>query len=97
MARYELTVDQELVHALFREIRDRRGCWRRRRTRSSPTRCCPSHIGYGVQSTSPPAQLNAKLKRRSKVVGVFPNPASVERLLGTALMEIDQDRLAAER
>ncbi len=50
-----------------------------------------------VHSTSPPERLNAELKRRSKVVGVFPNPASVGRLLGTVLMEIDEDRLAAER
>ncbi len=50
-----------------------------------------------MHSTNPLERLNAELKRRSKVVGVFPNPAAVERLLGTVLMEIDADWLAAER
>ena len=50
-----------------------------------------------MHSTNPLERLNGELKRRSKVAGVFPNPASVERLLGTVLMEIDEDWQAADR
>lgn len=50
-----------------------------------------------MHSTNPLERLNAELKRRSKVVGVFPNSAAVERLLGTILIEIDEEWQAADR
>ena len=39
-------------------------------------------------------RLNKEVKRRSKVIGIFPNPASVIRLMGSFLME-ENDRWAA--
>jgi len=50
-----------------------------------------------LHSTNLLERLHAELKRRSKVVGVFPNPASVERLLGAVLMEQDAEWQAANR
>jgi putative transposase len=50
-----------------------------------------------MHSTNPLERLNAELKRRSKVVGVFPNAGAVERLLGTVLIEIDEEWQAADR
>ena len=32
-------------------------------------------------------RLNREIKKRTKVVGVFPNPESCERLVGSLLME----------
>ena len=32
-------------------------------------------------------RLNLELKRRSKAIGVFPNEASLTRIIGTVLME----------
>lgn len=39
-------------------------------------------------------RLNKEVKRRSKVVGIFPNAASAVRLMGAFLME-ENDRWAA--
>lgn len=39
-------------------------------------------------------RLNKELKRRSKVIGVFPNDASVLRLMGSVLIELHEAMLA---
>lgn len=41
-------------------------------------------------------RLNKEVKRRSKAIGIFPNAASVERLMGAVLME-ENDRWQAKR
>ena len=40
-----------------------------------------------IWSTSPLAHLNRDIKRRTDVVGVFPNPEALLRLTTTVLME----------
>ena len=44
-----------------------------------------------IHSTNPLERLNKEVKRRTKVVGVFPDRASVLRLVGMNLKEIDDD------
>jgi transposase-like protein len=44
-----------------------------------------------IYSTNPLERLNKEVKRRTRVVEVFPTDGSVERLVGTLLLEIDDE------
>lgn len=50
-----------------------------------------------IHSTNPLERLNKEIKRRTKVVGVFPDRASVIRLVGMNLKEIDEDWRSGSR
>jgi len=50
-----------------------------------------------IHSTNLLERLNKEIKRRTKVVGVFPDRPSVFRLVGTLLNEIDDDWRAPQR
>jgi putative transposase len=50
-----------------------------------------------LHSTNPLERLNKEIKRRSNVVGIFPTSRSVLRLVGTILMEQDDEWTVAER
>jgi transposase-like protein len=59
--------------------------------------CFPRAHWRQIWSTNPLERLNKELKRRCRVVGIFPNEDSVVRLAGAVLLDIHDEWQAAER
>ena len=49
-----------------------------------------------IHSINPPERLNGKIKRRTEVVGIFPNEDAITRLVGAILLE-QNDKSAVQR
>jgi transposase-like protein len=60
-------------------------------------RVFPAEHWTRIYSTNPLERLNKEVKRRTNVVGVFPDVAAVIRLVGAVLQEIDDEWQAGKR
>jgi len=50
-----------------------------------------------IWSTNPLERVNKEIKRRSRVVGIFPNNAAVIRLIGAVLLDMHDEWIAGDR
>jgi transposase-like protein len=56
-----------------------------------------AHLDFPIQhrtkihSTNPLERLNREVKRRADVVGIFPNEGSIVRLIGSVLLEANDE------
>ena len=50
-----------------------------------------------IWSTNPLERLNAEIKRRTRVVGIFPNDASIARLVTAVVVEAHDEWAVSER
>ena len=57
----------------------------------------PEEHHRSIHSVNPLERLNREIRRRTRVVGVFPDRASVYRLVGTLLVNTDEDWRAGRR
>jgi transposase-like protein len=57
----------------------------------------PKELRTKVHSTNPLERLNKEIKRRTDVVGIFPNEAAIERLVGAVLIENNEEWLTTRR
>lgn len=57
----------------------------------------PEEHHRSIHSVNPLERLNREVRRRTRVVGVFPDRSSVYRLVGTLLVNMDEDWRAGRR
>ncbi|MDA0657967.1 MAG: IS256 family transposase [Planctomycetota bacterium] len=59
--------------------------------------CLPLRHRVRMRTSNPIERLNREIKRRTRVVSIFPNDQALLRLVSAVLMEIDEDWMAGKK
>lgn len=59
--------------------------------------CLPRRHRVRMRTSNPIERLNREIKRRTRVVSIFPNDEALLRLVSAVLMEIDEDWLSGKK
>ena len=59
--------------------------------------CLPLRHRLRMRTSNSIERLNREIKRRTRVVSIFPNEAALLRLATAVLMEIDEDWMAGKK
>lgn len=97
--------DAEAVHATWDEVRDRLAASFPKigplmddaRAEVLAFNVFPKAHWQKIWSTNPLERISKEIKRRSRVVGIFPNPAAVIRLVGPVLADMHDEWQAGDR
>ncbi len=90
----------------LQEVADKLNAMGYRKSANTVERFLPGLINYTafpkkhwkrIRTTNMLERVNRELKRRTKVVGVFPNDESLIRLVGSILMDINEDWISGIR
>ena len=96
-----LQTDAEAAHQTWRHVADQlRPRWPKLATLMDDSEhdvlaymTFPGQHRTKLHSTNPLERLNKEVKRRAHVVGIFPNEASITRLIGAVLLEQNDEWL----
>jgi putative transposase len=97
--------DAEAVHEQLASIADKLGrqfpAVQQMLTEAAPDICAfaafPQSHWRRIWSTNPLERVNAEIKRRADVAGIFPNEPAIVRLVGAVLMETHDEWQITER
>ena len=59
--------------------------------------CLPARHRVRMRTSNMLERLNRELKRRNRVVSIFPNEASLLRLASAVLMEVDEGWISGKK
>jgi putative transposase len=94
----EISAQWDHVEAMLTERFDKAAAlMRRAKEEVLAFRTFPRAHWRQIWSTNPLERLNKEIKRRSRVVGIFPNKEAAVRLCGAVVLDINDEWAASER
>jgi putative transposase len=94
----EISAQWDHVEAMLTERFDKAAAlMRRAKEEVLAFRTFPRAHWRQIWSTNPLERLNKEIKRRSRVVGIFPNEEAAVRLCGAVVLDINDEWASAER